>query len=73
MSAAAAAVLLRERDAHQPQLAELRDDLVGEPLLAVELLGDRRHLLAREVPHGGLDQLLLGAEVEVHRGDSVIR
>ena len=64
--AAATAVLLRERDAHQPELAQLGHDLVGEPLLAVELLGDRRDLLPREVPHGGLDQLLLGAEVEVH-------
>ena len=64
--AAAAAVLLGERDAHQPELAELRDDLVREALLAVELLGDRRDLLPREVAHGRLDQLLLVAEVEVH-------
>ena len=42
---AAAAVLLRERDPHQPELAHLGDDLVGEALVAVELLGDRRDLL----------------------------
>ena len=44
MSPAAAAVLLRERDPHQPELAQLRDQLVGERLRPVELLGDRRDL-----------------------------
>ena len=34
---ARAAVLLRDRHAHQPELGHLRDELVREPLLAVEL------------------------------------
>ena len=45
---AGAAVLLRDRDAHEPELGEARDDVVREAVLAVELLGDRRDLrLAR--------------------------
>ena len=64
--AAAAAVLLREGDAHHAQLAELRDDLVREALLAVELLGHRRDLLLGEVAHGAADEVVVGGEVEVH-------
>ena len=45
--AAGAADLLGERDAHPPELAHLGHDLVGEALLAVELLGDRRAPPAR--------------------------
>ena len=65
--AAAAAVLLGKRDPHQVQLAELRDDLVGERLRPVELLGDRRDLALGELAHGAPDQLVVGGEVEVHR------
>ena len=67
---AAAAVLLRERDAHEVELAELADDLVGEGLGPVELLRDRRDFAFREVAHGALDQLVVVREVEVHRRDS---
>ena len=63
---AAAAVLLRDRHPHQPELGQLGDELVREPLLAVELLGDRRHALERELPHRVAEQLVLGREVEVH-------
>ena len=52
--------------AHQAQLAELGDDLVRETRLAVELLGDGRDLLARELAHRVADELLLLGEVEVH-------
>ena len=65
---AAAAVLLGEGDAHQPELAHLRDELVGEGLGAVELLGDRRDLLAGEVADGVAQQPLLVGQLEVHRG-----
>ena len=44
---AGAAVLLRDRDAHQPELGHLGDELVREALLAVELGGERRDALAR--------------------------
>ena len=64
--AAGAAVLLRDRQAHQPELAELGDELVREARLAVELLGHRRHLLPRELAHGVADELLLLREIEVH-------
>ena len=63
---ARAAVLLRDRHAHQPELGQLGDELVREPLLAVELLGDRCDTLERELPHRVADQLVLGLEVEVH-------
>jgi hypothetical protein len=42
---ARAAVLLGDRHAHQPELGQLRDELVREAVLAVELGGDRRDLL----------------------------
>ena len=45
--AARAAVLLRDGKAQKPELRELGDELVGEAVLAVELLGDRRDLVAR--------------------------
>ncbi len=51
-----------------PSSPSLRDDLVGEGLRAVELLGHRRDLALGELPHGAADQLVLGGEVEVHAG-----
>ena len=63
---ARAAVLLRERDAHQPEVAELAHDLVGERLRAVQLLGDRRHLGRGEVAHRPAQQLVIIRQVEVH-------
>ena len=48
----APADLLGERDPHPPELAHLGHDLVGEALLAVELLGHRRDLLHGEVADG---------------------
>ena len=69
----AAAVLLREGDPHQSQAAELRDDLVRERLGPVELLGDRRHFLAREVAHRVAQQPLLVGQAEVHSAGDVMR
>src|SRR5207302_8377085 len=63
--APSAAVLLRDRHPHQPELAELCDEVVREPRLAVELLGHRRDTLLREVADGRADELLLLAVVEV--------
>ena len=64
---AAAAVLLRERDPHQPELAQLGDELVGERLRPVELLGHRRDLVAGELADGVAQQALLVGELEVQR------
>ena len=64
--AAGTAVLLGDRQPHQAQLAEVGDDLVRKTRLAVELLCDRRDLLARELAHRVADELLLLGEVEVH-------
>ena len=50
--AAGAAVLLRDRDAHEPELGEPGDELVGEAVLAVELLGDRGDPLLGELADG---------------------
>ena len=63
---ARAAVLLRDRHAHQPELGELGHQLVREAFLAVELLGDGRDLLQRELAHRVAQQLVLRFEVEVH-------
>ncbi len=65
--ATATAVAFRERDPHQPELAELGDDLVGEGLGPVELLGHRRDLAAGEVADRVANQALLvgGLEVQV--------
>ena len=66
VSAARAAVLLRDRHPHQPELGQLGDELVREAVLAVELRGDRRDLLLRELADGRADELVLGREIEVH-------
>jgi hypothetical protein len=63
--AARTAVLLRNRQAHQAELAELRYEVVGEARLAVQLFGDRRDLSLRELADGPADQLLLVAELEI--------
>src|ERR1700691_6765547 len=65
---AAPAVLLGKWNAHQPQATELGDDLIRERLRAIELLAHRRRLADGEFAHGAADQLVVGAEVEVHRG-----
>ena len=56
---AGAAVLLGNRHPHQPELGQLRDELVREAVLAVELLGDRGDPLLRELAHGGADEFVL--------------
>ena len=71
LSLTAAPVILRERDPHQAQLAQLRNELIGEALLAVQLPGDRRHLLARELAHHVAQQALLVAQLEVQEGGSL--
>ena len=64
--AAAAFVLLRNRDAHEPQLGKLGDDVVGKAMLAVELLRDRRDAPLREIAHGAAEQLVLFGKIEIH-------
>jgi len=64
--AAPAAVLLGERDAHEPQLAKLGGDRVGKGLGGVELPGHRSDLAAGEVAHRAADELVVVGEVEVH-------
>ncbi len=64
--AARTAVALRDRQAHQPELAELRDELVREPAAQIELPRDRLDALPRERPDRVANQLLLGSQVEVH-------
>ena len=66
---AGAAVLLRDRHPHQPEVGQLGDELVGEALLAVELLGDRSYAIERELSYRVPQQLVLGREVEIHVGE----
>ena len=63
---AGAAVLLRDGHAHEAELGELLDELVREPVLAVELAGDGRNPLLGELAHGAAQELVLGRQVEVH-------
>ena len=55
-----------------PSPASFSHDLVGEAVLAVELLRHRPHLLAREVAHQPLDVALLVGEFEVQSARSVV-
>ena len=66
-------VFLGDRHAHQPELGELRDELVGEAGLPVELFGDRRDALLRELANGGADEFVLLGQVEVHAAGDAIR
>ena len=66
---ACAAVLLGHAHAHQPELGELREELVREPVLAIPLRRVRRDLRVRELARERLDLALLGGELEVHRPD----
>ncbi len=50
-----------------PSSASSADDLVGEAVLAIELLGDRCDALDRELADRLPNQLVLVGEVEVHR------
>ena len=63
---APAAVLFGEGDAHEAELPELGDRLIGEDFGAVELSGDRRNLLASELTHSVAEQTLLICQLEVH-------
>ncbi len=64
----------------QAELGQLADELVRETLLAVELLGDRRDPLERELADGLAEKLVLVVEIEVEahggpdlRSDSLTR
>jgi hypothetical protein len=57
-AAAAAAVLFGDLDAHQAQLEELADDVLAEDAGFVHFADMRADLLARELAHGGLKELL---------------
>jgi len=43
----------------------LRDEVVRESFLAVELFGDRCDPIERELPYRVAQQLVLGVEIEV--------
>ena len=64
--APAASVLLGDRDSQEPELRQLGDELVGEAVLAVELLGHGSDALLGELAHRPPQELVLVREVEVH-------
>ena len=64
---ARAAVLGGHAHAHQPELAELGEDLLGEGVLAIPGRGARGDLLVGEAARQGADLALLVAELEAHR------
>ena len=57
-TAAAAAVFFGDLDAHQAQFEELADDVLAEHAGLVHFADVRADLLARELAHGGLKELL---------------
>jgi len=59
-------VLFRDRDAHEPELGERLDDVIGKAVLAVELLRHRRDPLLGEVANRLPEQLVVVRELEVH-------
>src|SRR5262249_19118407 len=61
-----AAVLLRELDAHEPELRELGDELGRKMLRLVPLADVRPHLGLGEVAHRAAQQRLLFRRTEVH-------
>ena len=61
-----AAELLGDADAHQAELAQLREELAGEAVLAVPLGCVRRDLRLRDLTGERLDLALLVGEREVH-------
>src|SRR5437899_3275353 len=63
---AAPAPALRDDHAHQAELAHPLDRLVREARVAVDLGGDGPDLGLGELPRRGLDELLLGRQVERH-------
>ena len=68
---ARAAVLLRHADAHQPQLAELPEQLARKAVVAVPLRRVRLDLRVRELARQRLDLLLLRRQLEVHGGQTI--
>ncbi len=67
---ARAAVLDRHRDAEQAELGHLRQNRRIEGVGAVELLDPGRHLAARPVAHGLLEQALFFGQLQINHGKS---
>ena len=63
---AGAGVLLRDADAHEPELGELREHLAREAMLPVPGGRVRLDLLAGELPREPPDLPLLGGQIEIH-------
>ena len=64
-----AAVLLGHADTHEPELGELRVEIVGKPVLTIPLAGVRGDLRLGEVPGQRPDRLLIVRKLEVHGSD----
>ena len=62
-----AAVLLGHAHTHQPELGELREQLVREAVLAIPLARVRDDLRLGELAGERLDRPLVGRELEVHQ------
>ena len=60
----AAAVLLRERETEEPELAHLQHDIDGELVVAVPPLGMRSDLGLRELAHESPQRLLFLTQFE---------
>ncbi len=63
-----APVLLRDARAHETELGEPAEELVGKAVLAIPFRGVRLDLGLRELTRERLDLALLGRELELHSG-----
>ena len=63
---AGAAVFLRHRAAEQPHVRHLREDVLVEPVLSIELADPRRHFTGGPLPDGVLEKLVLIGEIEIN-------
>src|SRR5262249_53225700 len=72
--AAHAAVLLRERQAEQTELAHAGDEFVGEFVTLIKFADHGSHCLASELHHGPAQGLMLIVETEAdHASDATWR
>jgi hypothetical protein len=66
---ARAAVLVRDRDAEEPEVRHALDELGGMAMLAVDLRRFRQHFVLREVARRLLNRELFFSRFEVHVTD----
>ena len=60
-----ASVLARDQNAHQARFGRRRHSLFGEPVVAIDLCGQRKDGALREFAHRGAKGRVLGCDFEI--------